>query len=581
MTRLNLRILSAFAAFVFILFASFAYSQEAAREIDASLLNLPTDRDASFYRETFEKLSAGAHDVLHTAKSFPDLVRDVTPFATSAKVVFERLASSTDADDVACCGKAFDLYVIWLTFGDRTDEINEFLTNDAVANHPKLADKAKKILAGGEPTLTRFKITFGMLAPFDYACEREDGEAIRNFSVLIVEQAETVDWLVDELDYVVSHTAYHDQKFAQELCEKIFAEFADAQDAKRRELREKIAKVLEEYKRSLEAEERYGNLMGNEILLEGLLLDTTELDWSSYRGKVTLVALGAFKFDVFPATFPKLLQFYRQYHDSGFETLIYCADFDMDYVQDFQDEVKLPWKIACRRRNQECKEAGGKEYVSPFEYYRLVDSILKPRFILVDRDGKVLSVEAQKGDRLEKLLQKEFPEVKEPSQETIDACQIAVDALFTRLTKPYEDALKKNSKDYEALHHMAHVVESFGRKEEAFEMTKKAFEMAPKDVELLNCMAFQLATNPDDSVRDGKRALEYAERAARMSEYEVHYILDTLAAAYAEVGDFENAVKWAKKALRLATLEGLDIDELQSYQDAVKLYNNKKPRRGE
>ena len=66
-----------------------------------------------------------------------------------------------------------------------------------------------------------------------------------------------------------------------------------------------------------------------------------------------------------------------------------------------------------------------------------------------------------------------------------------------------------------------------------------------------------------------------------MSEYEVHYILDTLAAAYAEVGDFENAVKWAKKALRLATLEGLDIDELQSYQDAVKLYNNKKPRRGE
>ena len=219
MTRLNLRILSAFAAFVFILFASFAYAQEA-REIDASLLNLPTDRDASFYRETFEKLSAGAHDVLHTTKSFPDLVRDITPFAASAKVVFERLASSTDEEDVACCGQAFDLYVICLALGDRTDEINAFLTSDAVANHPTLADKAKKTLAGGEQILSRFKITLGMLTPFDYACKREDGEAIRNFSVLIVEQAKTVDWLVDELDYVVSHTAYHDQSLPKSFVKR-------------------------------------------------------------------------------------------------------------------------------------------------------------------------------------------------------------------------------------------------------------------------------------------------------------------------------------------------------------------------
>ena len=101
MTRPQMRILRAFTAFVFVLFAAFGYAQDAGQEFDSSLLNLPTDRDASFYRESFEKLTAGAHDVLHTAKSFPDLVRDVTPFATSAKVVFERLASSTDADDVA------------------------------------------------------------------------------------------------------------------------------------------------------------------------------------------------------------------------------------------------------------------------------------------------------------------------------------------------------------------------------------------------------------------------------------------------------------------------------------------------
>ena len=64
---------------------------------------------------------------------------------------------------------------------------------------------------------TRFKITLGMLTPFDYACKREDKEAIRNFSVLIVEQSETVDWLVDELIYVLSHVSHHDAKLYAEL----------------------------------------------------------------------------------------------------------------------------------------------------------------------------------------------------------------------------------------------------------------------------------------------------------------------------------------------------------------------------
>ena len=52
-----------------------------------------------------------------------------------------------------------------------------------------------------------------------------------------------------------------------------------------------------------------------------------------------------------------------------------------------------------------------------------------------------------------------------------------------------------------------------------------------------------LATSPDDKLRDGARAVKLATKAAEASGYETPHILSTLAAAYAETGDFENAAE--------------------------------------
>ena len=49
-----------------------------------------------------------------------------------------------------------------------------------------------------------------------------------------------------------------------------------------------------------------------------------------------------------------------------------------------------------------------------------------------------------------------------------------------------------------------------------------------------------LATSPDDKVRDGKRAVELATKAAELSSHTVPHILSTLAAAYAEIGRLRN-----------------------------------------
>ncbi len=74
-------------------------------------------------------------------------------------------------------------------------------------------------------------------------------------------------------------------------------------------------------------------------------------------------------------------------------------------------------------------------------------------------------------------------------------------------------------------------------------------KLQPHDVGILNNYAWVLATAPEDKLRDGHRAVALATDACRQTEYKQDYILSTLAAAYAETGDFESARKWSAAAV--------------------------------
>ncbi|RIK78330.1 MAG: hypothetical protein DCC67_11690 [Planctomycetota bacterium] len=80
---------------------------------------------------------------------------------------------------------------------------------------------------------------------------------------------------------------------------------------------------------------------------------------------------------------------------------------------------------------------------------------------------------------------------------------------------------------------------------------EEAIKLDPLDSGALNNFAWVLATSPDDDVRDGKRAIELATKACEAVDYQQPHILSTLAAGYAETGDFDKAREWSQKAVDL------------------------------
>lgn len=94
----------------------------------------------------------------------------------------------------------------------------------------------------------------------------------------------------------------------------------------------------------------------------------------------------------------------------------------------------------------------------------------------------------------------------------------------------------------------------------------------PTDAVQLNNLAWLLATCPDAKARDGAQAVKLAKQACDATSWDESYIIDTLAAAYAEDGDFTSAVKYQKQAMDKAP--GSQKDD---YASRLKQYQAKKP----
>jgi tetratricopeptide (TPR) repeat protein len=104
----------------------------------------------------------------------------------------------------------------------------------------------------------------------------------------------------------------------------------------------------------------------------------------------------------------------------------------------------------------------------------------------------------------------------------------------------------------EAQIRMAMTLRHLRNGQEAINHYRVALDLNNQSATALQGLAWTLATDPDPKVRNGKEAISYALLAAQADGADP-IVWDTLAAAYAEIGSFNQAVKAADKAIDLAT----------------------------
>ena len=105
---------------------------------------------------------------------------------------------------------------------------------------------------------------------------------------------------------------------------------------------------------------------------------------------------------------------------------------------------------------------------------------------------------------------------------------------------------------------LAVALEEKGQLREAIKHYEKAVEISPKSIPALTNLAWLLATSSDASLRNGNKAVELARQANQLIGGTNTVTLRTLAAAYAETGQFGKAMESARAAVQLARMHNDD-----------------------
>ncbi|MFO0949209.1 MAG: tetratricopeptide repeat protein, partial [Planctomycetota bacterium] len=126
--------------------------------------------------------------------------------------------------------------------------------------------------------------------------------------------------------------------------------------------------------------------------------------------------------------------------------------------------------------------------------------------------------------------------------------------------------------------HLGSMARSKGDTESAIAHYRSALQQDRESSQAANNLAWILATSPDERFREGVEAVKLAELACRATNHQRPDCLDTLAAAYAEVGEWEKAVATARLAADRAK-ELQDSTLTREIEQRRELYENLRPYR--
>lgn len=128
----------------------------------------------------------------------------------------------------------------------------------------------------------------------------------------------------------------------------------------------------------------------------------------------------------------------------------------------------------------------------------------------------------------------------------------AMEGELDKAIKDYDDAIRVNPKESTTFHNRGHAYEKKGQFARALDDFTEALRLNPKDYQAYGEIGSIRACSADASFRNGTEAVEAATKACKMSGWKDCSAIDTLAAAYAEDGNFALARKYQKQALGMA-----------------------------
>ncbi|MCH7870834.1 MAG: tetratricopeptide repeat protein [Planctomycetes bacterium] len=122
------------------------------------------------------------------------------------------------------------------------------------------------------------------------------------------------------------------------------------------------------------------------------------------------------------------------------------------------------------------------------------------------------------------------------------------------------------------------VLGRLGQVEDAVLHYRTSIALDNKTPDPFNNLAWLLSTHADAGIRNGAEAVRLAKRAVRLTATRNPFFLDTLAAAYAETGRFDQALKTAREAYRLLRHPSV-AETAKRVRSRIALYESGRPYR--
>jgi len=143
--------------------------------------------------------------------------------------------------------------------------------------------------------------------------------------------------------------------------------------------------------------------------------------------------------------------------------------------------------------------------------------------------------------------------------------------------KDCNEALRQDRSVVEAALLRANINARLGKYPEALREFDYLISLHPRNVTLARALsdrAWFRATCPNASFRNGQQAVKDAKAACSIMIWKDEHMIDTLAAAYAETGDFNSAVQYASQAL---AVKGISTHSTRLFQQHLALFQQHKP----